>query len=745
MTKKRRRESRLLGSFGRSGENFRHRPRPAPKKEKDPKRSAARRVLWVGGGLVLGAVALLGRAYQLQIVTGSHYDDAARRQTMGSETITAKRGVIKDRHGAELAITVDVDSIYAEPRRVKDPAEVARKLASVLSLDSSKLLEQLTSERAFVYLKRRVGSEEAAAVKALELAGIGARPEPRRFFPNRELAAHVIGFTDGEGVGRAGVEKAYDETLRGQSYQIPALRDALGNQVLSEGFVPEAVLEGDDVVLTIDRQIQYAAETELEKSVKENEAAAGVAIVLEPKTGDLLAMASWPPMNPNDLSSAKDGADLNRATSAVFEPGSTLKMVTISAGLEEKKIVPSDKIDCENGKWRVGGRTIGDTHHYGLLQINEIMKVSSNICSAKIGLMLGKERLYDWLTRFGFGSPTGVPLPGELGGLLRPAQSWREITLANVAFGQGLSVTPLQIAQAATVIANGGIRVKPRLVLGTVDKAGTPMPAGPVESERVLSEGTARLVRDMMIEVTHKGGTAEVAAIPGFTVAGKTGTSQKIDPVTKAYSRSLYVGSFVGFVPAEKPEVLVLVLIDEPKKAYYGGTVAAPAFKAIAMAALSARSIFPEEASAREAFLASYRRAVLPSESLDAASKHPDIPSDSALDGALSPAARAVVGAETPRGPRAARPSAVDAEPALSSGESALVGAMDAPDGRKAGEGLRMPNFAGLGLSEVLNRRAEVHCDLVLSGAGKVVGQTPSAGTAIEAGQRCELHLSPRG
>lgn len=354
------------------------------------------------------------------------------------------------------------------------------------------------------------------------------------------------------------------------------------------------MLEGDDVVLTIDRQIQHAAEVELERTVEFNEAAAGGGDRGSSRsTGDVLALASYPSFNPNDLGGAVPGADLNRTTSAVFEPGSTLKMVTISAGLEDKKIAPSDHID-ENGRWRVGGRTIGDTHRYGSLAISEIMKVSSNIClGRKIGLMLGRERLHEWLTRFGFGAPTGVPLPGELPGLLRPAASWREITLANVAFGQGLSVTPLQIAQAATVLANGGVRVSPRLVLGTVDKAGATKPAGEPRTERVVSAETARLVRDMMIEVTHKGGTAEAAAIPGFVVAGKTGTSQKIDPVTKSYSRSLYVSSFVGFVPAEKPEVLVLVMIDEPKKAYYGGTVAAPAFKAIATAALSARSIFP--------------------------------------------------------------------------------------------------------------------------------------------------------
>lgn len=693
------------------------------RKVRDLHRTAAVRVRWVGAAFGLAVVLLVFRAYQLQIVRGASWDDASRRQAVTSATIQAKRGVVKDRHGAELAITVDVDSVFAEPRRfvlrdgdeparldVARVAEAAASLAPLLGLPASKIEEQLSSNRAFVYLARRVAPEVAESVRSLRITGVGTQPEAQRFFPKRELAAHVVGFTDLEGRGQAGVEKRFEEMLAGKSYEVPGLRDALGRSVWSEGYVPQAVLEGDDVELTIDAAIQRAAEDALEEAVRSQDAAAGVAIVLDPRQGDVLAMASWPTFNPNNLNGSGPDVQLNRAVSAVFEPGSTLKMVTIAAGLEEKQITPSSTIDCEKGQWRVGNRTIRDTHPYPTLSIGEVMKVSSNICSAKIGFMLGSDVLHTWLERFGFGEPTGIELPGEIGGLLRPAERWRDIELANVAFGQGLSVTPLQVAQAAAIIANGGVRVRPRLVRAIVDKAGERRELPVAEPVRVLSTETAAHVRDMLAQVTRKGGTAEQAAIPGFAVAGKTGTAQKIDPVTKAYSRALYVASFVGFVPMEAPEVVVLVLIDEPRKAIYGGQVAAPAWKAVATAALAAREVFPSDPAAQAAFLA-------------AASKRAAPEVGKGGDDGLSADARALLG-EPEEAVAAVEPGTV--EPGTETSR-------------------RMPDFAGLPIREVLNRSAEVHCDLVLSGTGRVVQQTPRAGAEIVAGERCELVLSPRG
>lgn len=681
------------------------------------------RVRAIGGLLLLMMAVVVGRAAKLQLVDGERYAEAAERQSTVSARIQAKRGVIQDRHGAELAITVDVDSVYGEPRRIEDPQGVAKKLAPILRTNRKKLAKKLSTDRAFTYLKRRVDASTAEKVRALGILGVGTQPEPKRFYSNISLAAHILGFTGWDGAGKAGVERTFDGELRGKSYEVPGMRDALGNRVFSDGFVPQSVLEGADVQLTIDRTIQHAAEVALEKAVKTHRAKAGVAIVMDPYDGDVLALASNPTFNPNNLSRSQTEDRLNRAVSAVYEPGSTLKMVTIAAALEEGTVEPNDRIDCEGGSWRVGGRTIGDAdHEFDELTVTEIMKVSSNICAAKIGLELGRERVHRWLLSFGFGEKTGIELPGELKGLIRPWRQWREIALANIAFGQGIAVTPLQLAQATSVIASGGLLVRPRLVRGIVEKSGERIEPERPEKSRVLSRATASRVARMMIEVTTDGGTAKSARVPGFAVAGKTGTAQKIDPVTRAYSHELYVASFVGFVPADRPEVVIAVMIDEPSAgSIYGGTVAAPAFAEIAMAALSAREVFPKDRGAKERFLTSYRAAkdvphrAEPSEEDEPKSpefeQDPDDPPDVVLDSALSAKAQALLGLEVAR----------------------------APSGPN-----RMPDFAGLELHEVLNRSAEIRCDPVVTGTGRVVSQSPRPGARIRAGAPCELRLSPR-
>jgi cell division protein FtsI (penicillin-binding protein 3) len=713
------------------------------------------RIGFVGLLLAAGAAVLVGRAWQLQITSGARYQNAAQRQSEGMSRVQAKRGVIKDRHGAELAISVDVDSIFAEPKRIQDPEAVAKRLAPVLGIRASKLAKRLGSGRAFVYLKRRAGPEIAEKVRALDLPGIGIRPEPRRFYSNRDLAAHVLGFTDHSGQGVAGLERRFDEVLRGRSYEVPSLRDALGKRVLSEGFVPEAVLEGDDVELTLDRHVQHVAEVELAKAVTENGGKAGVAIVAVPKTGEILALASYPSFNPNNLRGVGPDAQLNRAVSMIYEPGSTMKLVTLAAALEDGLIGPNDSIDCENGLWKVGRRTIRDANHkYGVLSIGEVLKLSSNICSAKVGFKIGRENLHRWIERFGIGAPTGVELPGELRGLLRPASQWRDIALANIAFGQGLSVTPLQVTQVASTLANGGVRVAPRIVRATIDATGQRTVPPPTTPERVVSARTAAEMTRMMIEVTQEGGTAPAAAIPGFRVAGKTGTSQKIDPVTRAYSHSLYVASFVGFVPAEAPEVVVLVMVDEPERSIYGGTVAAPAFRRIATAALGARAVFPDDPEARAAFLTAAREASAePPAPAPAAVARAELTADVgedelSVETGLSARARALLG-ETAR-PAARRPVvAPDEAP-----DAPVEADVPAPEAWSEGTGRtpgdpedrqRMPNFAGLSPREVVHRSAEVRCDLVLIGTGRAVKQSPRPGTILVPGSRCEVTLAPRG
>jgi cell division protein FtsI (penicillin-binding protein 3) len=693
-------------------------PPPLPEENAPP----AWRILLALGVLGMLTMIVVGRAAQLQLIEGRTYATVAERQATTSSRIRAKRGVIKDRHGAELAITVDVDSVYAEPRRIEDRAGAIAKLSKILKEKPAKLEKKLNSDRAFVYLKRKVDPATAEAVRALGITGLATAPEPKRFYTNVSLAAHVLGFTGSEGQGQAGVERYFDESLEGKVVEAEAMRDALGRSVATEAYVPDRALEGADVTLTLDREIQHTAETALKATVEKYQAKGAVAIVLEPKSGDVLALASYPTFNPNNLGGATPDHQLNRAISQVVEPGSTMKMVTIAAALEEGLIKPDDKVDCEGGKWKIGGRTIGDANHkYGELTVAEVMKVSSNICAAKIGMELGAERLHDWLFRFGFGAPTGVELPGEIRGLIRPASNWRTIALANIAFGQGISVTPMQVAQAASVIANDGLLVAPRLILGVEGKNGERHASTPEAGVRVISAKTAADVRRMMIEVTAEGGTALGARIPGFSVAGKTGTAQKIDPVTKAYSHELYISSFVGFVPADRPEVAILVMIDEPKGAYYGGVVAAPAFREIAIAALSSREVFPEDQAGKDAFLTAHRTPPPPVAAVAEVNDHEGLAAGSPLDGALSVEAQTLLGLEADKKP------------------VAILTGGTAPTGQK------MPNFAGLELHEVLNRSAEVRCDPVVEGSGRVVSQIPVAGAPLAPGARCELRLAPRG
>lgn len=677
---------------------------------------ARTRIALVLAGFGLAAVLLLARGAQLQLWHGASYSDVAARQATVSAQIRAKRGVIRDRRGAQLAVTVEVPSVFAEPRRIQDPKEAAAKLAKLLDQPEGKLYRRLSSGRAFAYLARRVDAATARSVMALDLPGVHTHTEPKRFYANRGLASHVLGFVNFEGAGRSGIERAFDQRLQGRSFSLPSLRDALGNRVFSEGYVPHATLEGSPVELTLDMQLQHVVERALAEAAISARAKAGVAAVMEPQTGEILALASYPTFNPNNLNGTTVSDRKNRAVNAIYEPGSTLKMVTISGALEEGVVRETTRLDCEGGRMRVGGRTIhDDEHRYDELSLTEVLQKSSNICAAKIGFDLGRRRLHRWLTRFGFGRPTGIELPGELRGIVRDPSTWSRVGLANIAFGQGVAATPLQMLQAAATIANEGVRVAPRIVRRASEgpeTVGWPAPSPPV---RVISAKTARTVTRMMTWVTREGGTAEAAAIPGFRVAGKTGTAQKIDPVTRAYSRELYVASFVGFVPASSPEVVVLVLLDEPKRSYYGGKVAAPAFRRIAVAALVGREVYPRVAEDRAAFLA-LSRAAGPGARDDQIRGRLEAPSEVDLEVALSPKAHALL---------------------LYGGDRAKSKASPPSPGG------RMPNFGGLLVHEVLNRSAEARCDPVITGSGRVVSQSPPPGTRLRPGVRCEVKLAP--
>ncbi|MGC9042723.1 MAG: penicillin-binding protein [Myxococcota bacterium] len=423
----------------------------------------------------------------------------------------------------------------------------------------------------------------------------GLIKENKRSYPHRHLASHIIGFTNIDQEGAGGIELQYNESLKGEYQYISGIRDASGNEICTGENVQAKMAEGNRVVLTIDANIQHIVETELEQGVKRYNAAAGYAVVLNPKTGDILAIANYPYFDSNNYNQYPASVRTNRAISSPFEPGSVMKVFTITAALEERVVTPDTTFDCQNGEMKIGSRTIRDAHPHGVLSVEDILKFSSNIGAAKIGLRLGGDRLIDYLRRFGFGSLSGINLPAESKGIFPNFEKWPDITVATISFGQTVAATPLQLAAAFGAIANKGVYISPRVVDRIIDSRTnlTIKQFDPVKRERVISSETALRMIEMMKRVTEEGGTGTRARVEGFDVAGKTGTAQKVDSVIKGYSDKR-IGTFVGFVPAEDAELVILVSIDEPQQEVYGGVVAAPVFSAIASKSLKYLGIFPK-------------------------------------------------------------------------------------------------------------------------------------------------------
>ncbi len=533
------------------------------------------------------AFIVAGRAFQLQVLKRDQLCKLAERQYKNKIPLVPKRGTIYSKGYEELAVTVEVDSVYAEPDEIEAPKLAAKRLAPVLSVSRRELEDRLSTSKSFVWLARKVSPSLIERVKSLDIQGIGFVKENRRFYPNAELASHVVGFSGLDGSGLGGIELAQDAQIKGKVEFVRAERDALGKRTLPKDLGFEDYLTGNSIVLTIDKTIQYTAEKELANAVRKSGAKGGTAIVMDPKTGEVLAMANYPQFNPNELSSYPQAALKNKAIVDTYEPGSTFKVFLLAAALEEGVVKPGDKFYCENGSMEFAGRVIHDTHKHGTLTVREIMKVSSNIGSVKIAAKLGKERYYDYLTSFGFGSPTGIELKGEGRGILRSMKTWSNLEMANISFGQGVSVTPLQLTTAFSALANGGYLMKPYLVKDILDKDGKVIKRNqPQIMKKIISGETASKVTEMLRDAVAEGGTGTAAALAGYDVAGKTGTAQKVSENGRGYAGNKHVASFIGFVPAQSPELVVLVAIDEPEGIQYGGVVAAPAFKAIAETSL---------------------------------------------------------------------------------------------------------------------------------------------------------------
>jgi cell division protein FtsI (penicillin-binding protein 3) len=541
-------------------------------------------------------VVAAARAFQLQVLQGERLKRLGERQHLKEWIVLPKRGAVMDRTGEPLAVSLETQSVYARPHRIQDPGSLSQALAKILHLDGVELKQKLLSDKPFVWIKRQIAPQEAAEIQALSAGGIGMFYEPNRYYPQGQLAGQVLGFVSRDSEGLEGLELHYNGYIRGETGSSVSERDALGRRVLVQGVKGLQIPPGADIHLTLHTSIQHLAEKELETAIAKFRAKAGVAIVVEPATGEVLALANYPSFNPNQFSKHSPQQKRNRAVADSFEPGSTFKTILAAAALEEGVVGKDDLFYCEMGKYAYGGKWIHDTHSHGWLPFAKILQVSSNIGFTKVAEKLKRERYFKYIEKFGFGQNTGLDVPGEVPGLLRKPESWSAIDLATHAFGQGIAATPMQMVMAYAAIANGGFLMRPYLVRRVLGAKGEILLENqPHVVRRVVSEKTARLLGSMLKEVTNEGGTGTMAQVEGFEVAGKTGTAQKADLVHGGYAATKRVASFIGFVPAEAPRLVALVLVDEPEVNAYGGVVAAPVFRNIAAGALRHLGVAPQK------------------------------------------------------------------------------------------------------------------------------------------------------
>jgi cell division protein FtsI (penicillin-binding protein 3) len=652
---------------------------------KDEREKWARvRIIMIGTVFGILFLTVVGRAFFLQILQHEELVKKAEKQQRHRVELTPARGSILDRNGTPLAESIHMDSCYAEPRRIKDVEGTAAVLAPILGLPRHELVSRLSVNKSFTWVERWLSPDTATRIKNMKLPGIGFAPESKRFYPNLETAAHVIGFTGRDPNGLEGIELRYDATILGNTGYMITERDALGRNISVRNTVIKNSSPGKNIVLTLDKTIQFIAEKELAKAVAESNAKGGMALVMEAETGKVLAMANYPTYNPNAYSRYSLAQLRNRVVVDSFEPGSTFKVFTIAAALDSGTVKATDVYNCENGAYRIADRVIHDDHPHSRLTVSEIIKYSSNIGAAKIGFKMGEEKLSGYLYNFGFGGRTGIDLPGESPGNLK--RHWYGIDLATISFGQGLSLSAIQLVSAVSAIANGGNLMKPYLVERIYDDSGKEVQKfEPQIVRRVITPETSQTVSKMMETVTGEGGTGTKAAVDGFRVAGKTGTAQKVDAVTRAYSPSKRIGSFVGFVPADKPKLAIAVIIDEPQGIKYGGVVAAPAFRGIAQNTLAYLKIQPNQPLNHS-------------------------PKPVQATASIPPEAESITEA--------------DAQNTLS-------------------EGGVMPNFQGMSMRRVLQVMEKRNINIRLMGSGRAAQQNPPPGQKIKGTDAVWIKFSP--
>jgi cell division protein FtsI (penicillin-binding protein 3) len=724
-------------------------------------------------GVAAGFLGLAARCVDLQVLRAGSLVDLANAQHERTEPLDPRRGPILDRNGRELAMSLEVDSLYADPSMIVDAGAAARRLAPLLGIKAADLKTKLDSDKRFVWLKRKMDPDLRKRIESLAIEGLFFERESRRYYPKGDLAAHVVGACGLDNQGLAGLEAAYNDRIKGTPGRLEFLRDGRGRIVLDRSRVEP--IPGDGIRLTLDETIQHLAEREIDQAMNDFHATGATIVVLRPRTGEVLAIASRPGFDPNDYGKADDAGRRDRAVSDFYEPGSTFKVITAAAALDAGKVRPDEVIFCENGSYVVAKhRFHEDRVPYGSLTFTEVLAKSSNIGTIKVALRMPSSDFLDVIRRFGFGSTTALELPGESPGLLERLSHWKGLTHASVAMGQEIGVTPIQLAAALGAVANDGVYNPPHLVEAFLspDNTETPPERRPEDvPRRVVSAQSARTLRHMLQSVTIDG-TGKSAQVPGYTAGGKTGTAQKIDPATRRYSKSRYVAWFAGFVPADTPALAIVVMVDEPKgPKFHGGDVAAPVFSRVAEPALRYLGVKPD-----------LDRPLVIDDSLRAAAPGQDEVAPAALKGArpvtvrvasnlggsdLTPAglsrfdalsrpavlarntapagARGTAGARgiaAPRGTPGARGAAATV-PAQASILGLPVGGTRPAPGAAPGAAtgiVAMPDLSGMSLRQATEALASLGLSCSSQSSGpRVVHQTPEAGAPVVPGSRCAL------
>jgi len=740
---------------------------PSPNPGKSP------RLYLLGAALLLWCAAICGRLIYLQIFCYGNFVKQAGHQQQRAIPLAPKRGVIYDRAGRELAMSVLVDSAFAVPTEVKDLPTAVSLISRITGDDANVVLADCRAHKTFCWVARKASDETIERIKSLNLQGIHFQKEPKRFYPARDLAAQVLGSVGMEDSGQSGIEHEFDERLRGRPGKMSISVDARKQWFSDVETQPEP---GENLVLTIDKNIQYVAEKELDQAIHDTQAIAGTVIVENPHTGEILALANRPTFNPNLRKQITPAALTDRAVSYIYEPGSTFKLVTISAALEEKLTNPDEVFDCQMGSIVYNGMRIRDSKAHGLLPVWGVLAESSDVGSIKIALRLGEDRYYKYIRAFGFGQQTGIELPGETRGMTKPPSRWSKVSIAAISIGQEIGISAIQLAGLVSTFANDGVYVPPRVVTGTVPPTDGLQTVSfhPGASHRVISSFTAAEMRSMMEKVvTSPGATGRRAILEGYSSAGKTGTGQKVDPATGAYSKTKYVGSFAGLAPVNNPQIVVVVILDSAVGPHQGGQVAAPVFRRIAQQVLEYLHV-PHDlplAPKHQLLLAQAKTkdkdleegtpdhpgelletAEVTGNSSDAGKQSvaralPSTSSGQALPanaGAINgPVVQAAMREPVANGPQPASSSPVTGEkssgsPAPAQEKLPLTGTvvLDVEQG-----GIEVPSFVGKTVRSAVEAAQDAGLELEAVGSGVARQQSPSAGTHVPTGSHVTVQF----